>query len=272
MSKEITIIKPKSGLIPIDFKEIWEYRELFRAFVTRDIKVRYKQTVLGALWAIIQPLTQMVIFSFFFGKLAKIPSDGVPYPIFSYSGLLLWNFFSSSLSGASNGVLSYAGIFNKIYFPKVIIPAVSTLIFFLNYIIAFVILFFLMAYYKFPITINLIFIPLILISTWLLATGIGFWLSSFNYKYRDIRYALPFFIQLLIYVTPVIYPASVAGQFQWLVNLNPMTGYIETHRALILGLPIKYNQLVISAIFSVVILISGMYFFKSTEKKIADIV
>jgi lipopolysaccharide transport system permease protein len=272
MTKAITIIKPKSGLIPIDFKEIWEYRELFLAFAIRDMKVKYKQTIFGVLWVIIQPLTQMVIFSFFFGKLAQIPSDGVPYPIFSYSGLLLWTFFSSSLSAASNGVLTYAGMFNKIYFPKIIIPAIPTVIFFLDYLVAFVILFFLMAFYRFPITINFIFIPFIVLSTWLLATGIGFWLSSLNYKFRDIRYALPFFIQLLIYITPVIYPASVAGQFEWLVNLNPMTGYIETHRALILGLPIKYNQLVISAILSVFTFISGMYFFKSTEKKIVDII
>ncbi|NMB57363.1 ABC transporter permease [Candidatus Beckwithbacteria bacterium] len=272
MSQTITIIKPKSKLTLLDLKEIWQFKELFFTFAHRDIKLRYKQTIIGGLWAIIQPLTTMIIFSFFFGKLAKIPSDGVPYPIFSYSGLLLWTFFANAISMASVSMINSASIITKVYFPRLIVPVSATIVFFIDYFISFFILLFLIFFYKFPLRIELLLLPLILFFTWILACGIGLILSALNVKYRDVRYAIPFLLQILIYITPVIYPTSVSGKFQWLVNLNPMTGYIEAHRALILGLPFNYGELLISIGLTMIILVCGIFYFKSVEKKFADII
>jgi len=270
---EVTIIKPKKGLIPIDFKEIYKHRELLWAFIVRDIKVKYKQTVIGGLWAILQPFLTMVIFSFFFGKIAKIPSEGVPYPIFSYSGLLLWTYFANSVSNASNSMVGGASLITKVYFPRIILPISATLRGLLDYAIAGLIIFGFMFFYKFTPSIYLFLLPLILFFTWMLAAGIGFWLSAIDVKYRDVKYVFPFFIQLWIYATPVIYPASVAGKFEWVVKLNPMSGLIEAHRAMILGHQgINFGMLGISALFAVIIFISGAFYFKSVERYFADII
>lgn len=272
MSK-ITIIKPKKGLIPIDFKEIYKYRELLWAFIVRDIKVKYKQTVIGGLWAVLQPFLTMIVFSFFFGKIAKIPSEGVPYPIFSYSGLLLWIYFASSVSLASSSMVSGAGLISKIYFPRIILPISATLRGIADYIIAGFIVIGFMMYYKFALTFYILFLPVVLFFTWMLASGVGFWFSAFNVKYRDVRFALPFFIRLWIYATPVIYPASVAGQFEWVVKLNPMSGLIEAHRAMILGHhAVNWGMLGISILFTMIIFITGAFYFKSVERHFADIV
>ncbi|NMC36093.1 ABC transporter permease [Candidatus Beckwithbacteria bacterium] len=272
MVDKITIIKPQQGFISINFKELWRYRELLLALMIRDIKVRYKQTYLGIAWAIMQPFTQMVVFSFFFGKLAKIPSDGVPYPIFSYSGLILWTFFSNSISAVSNSMINSSTIIKKVYFPRLISPIASSLVYIVDYIIAFTILIGLIFFYNFPLRLEFLLIPMVVFGTWLLSIGVGCFLASINIRYRDVRYALPFFIQLLLYITPVIYPASVAGQFEWIVNINPMTGFMELHRSLILGLPIKINQIIISLIITIVFLVIGLLTFKKMEKNIVDIV
>jgi lipopolysaccharide transport system permease protein len=272
MSKT-TEIKPESKLSFFDAKEVYQYRELFLTLALRDIKVKYKQTVIGALWAIIQPLTTMIIFSFFFGKIAQIPSDGVPYPVFSYSGLLLWMFFANSLSAASQSMISSSNLISKVYFPRLIVPIASTLSNVVDYFIASIILFFLMLFFNLTPSLGIVLTPLVLFLTWMLANGIGFFLTAVNVKYRDVRYAVPFFIQLLIYVTPVIYPISVAGQFKWLVSLNPMSGLIEAHRALILGnQAVNIEMLLVSALITIVIFIFGLYYFKSVERYFADII
>lgn len=271
MSEKITIIKPKKGFIPINFNELWEFRELFFTFVERDLKIRYKQTVLGIMWAILQPLTTMILFSFFFGKIAKIPSDGIPYPIFSYAGLLLWTYFANSVSTSSNSVISSAGLISKVYFPRLIIPLSSTMIGLFDYCIAFFILLGLMFAYKIPLSFTVILLPFILLITWMFASGIGLWFSATNVLYRDVRIVLSFIMQLWIYATPVIYPLSVAGNFRWIVILNPMTAIIETHRSIFLGQPvIPWMGLLYSTLATFIIFLSGMLYFKFIERHFAD--
>jgi len=267
------IIQPKKGISLGSVKEILQYRELLFTLALRDIKVRYKQTVIGGLWAIIQPLMTMVIFSFFFGKIAKIPSDGIPYPVFSYSGLILWTYFSGAVSAASNSVIGSAGLISKVYFPRIIIPLASTLVGLLDYMIAGVIVFGLMMYFGYMPSLQITLIPIIIIVSWITASGLGFWFSALNVKYRDVRYVVPFFIQLLMYATPVIYPLSVSGNYKWLVMLNPLSGLMEGHRTMILGhQPIPWEMIGFSAVISLILFTSGIMYFKSVERYLADII
>lgn len=270
----ITIIKPRSGWISINFQELWKYRELFYIFTWRDIKVRYKQTVIGIAWAILQPFLLMVVFSVFFGSFAKIPSDNIPYPIFVFSGLIFWNYFSTALSNASNSLIENENMIKKIYFPRLILPLSTTITPIVDFIIAFVILFLMFIYYHLSIHLYIILLPPILLAiTLLTASGVGTFLSAINIKYRDIRYALPFFIQLLLFVTPVIYPVSmISSKYHWLLLLNPMTGVIETARASILGTkPIDPSLLLISATFAGLFFVFGIYYFRKTERIFADV-
>src|SRR3989344_1699075 len=239
-TNQITI-KPQKGWIGVNTKELWLYRELFYIFVWRDIKVRYKQTAIGILWAILQPFLMMVIFSVFFGKLAKIPSGNIPYPVFVFAGLLFWNYFSTSVSSASNSLVEHENMIKKIYFPRLILPFSSSLT------------------------------PMV---DFCIASGIGLFLSAINVKFRDVRYALPFFIQILLFVTPVIYPTTIIpAQFQWLLALNPMTGVIEAARFSIFGSPIENpSLLLISAISALVLFSIGILYFRKTERFFADIV
>jgi lipopolysaccharide transport system permease protein len=270
---EVTVIQPKSNILAINFKELYRYRELFRALAQRDFKTRYKQTVIGGLWAILQPFMTMIVFSFFFGKIAQIPSDGVPYPVFSYSGLLLWTFFSNCMSSSANSLLGNSGLISKVYFPRLLLPFVSTFVSFIDYLIAGTIVFGLMIYFHILPPITILFIPIIVFLTWMLACSIGLWLSALTVKFRDIRFIIPFFMQLLLFATPVIYPASVAGKFKWIVSLNPMTGLIEAHRALILGhQAINYGMIGISIIMIILIFITGLIYFRSVEHYFADII
>ena len=268
-----TIIKPKKTFSLDDFREIWRYRELLYFFTWRDLKVRYKQTMIGAAWAIIQPFTTMVIFTVFFGKLVAVPSDGVPYPIFVYVGLLFWQFFSTALSETSNVLISNQSIITKVYFPRLILPLSSVITKFVDFAIASIILVGLMFYYGYlPHLSGFLLIPLLLLITFMAAVGGGLCLASINVKYRDVRYALPFFIQILLFVTPVIYPASIAGQYSKLLALNPMTGVIQTARAALLGTtPINWSLLGISFIACLILLIFGIFFFKKVERYFADI-
>ena len=268
------IIRPKKGITWQDFREIWQYRELLYFFTWRDIKVRYKQTVIGIMWAVFQPFMTMVVFSIFFGHFAKMPSDGVPYPIFVFVGLLLWQFFSSSLNGASASLTGNTGIITKVYFPRLILPISSTLTNFVDFSISLVILIGIMVYYRFiPGLAGLWILPLLLVITFMIAVGAGMFLASVNVKYRDVRYALPYFIQMLLFITPVIYPPSIAGKFSWVLALNPMTGVIKAARSAILGnAPINWILLGISAGFGILVLIIGTVFFKKTERYFADVV
>ena len=268
------IIKPAKGWVRIDFNELWRYRELFYIFTWRDIKVRYKQTVIGIAWAILQPFMLMVVFSVFFGSFAKIPSDNIPYPIFVFSGLIFWNYFSTALSGASNSLIENENIIKKIYFPRLILPLSTTITPIVDFIIAFVILSLMLIYYHLSIHPYIILLlPLLLLITLLTASGIGTFLSAINIKYRDIRYALPFFIQILLFVTPVIYPVSmVSSKYHWLLLLNPMTGIIETARASMLGTkPIDPPLLLISMAFAGLFFLFGIYYFRKTERVFADV-
>lgn len=269
----ITIIKPSRKFNLKNLKEIYQYRELFWTFIVRDIKVRYKQTIIGGLWAILQPFFTMIVFSFFFGKIAKMPSEGVAYPLFSYTGLVLWVYFTNAINAASNSMVGSAGLITKVYFPRIIIPLASTLVGILDYTIALLIVFALMVYYQVSLNPYLVFLPFIVFFTAMLASGIGFWLSAINVKFRDVRFVLPFFIQLLVFFAPVIYPFSVAGNYKWVVMLNPVSGFIEAHRTLLLGhQPMNFTILGISILSTFVIFISGIFYFSSVERYFADIV
>jgi lipopolysaccharide transport system permease protein len=272
-SEIITIIKPKKTFSLNDFREIWNYRELLYFFTWRDLKVRYKQTLIGASWAILQPFTSMVVFSIFFGKLAGIPSDGVPYPIFVYVGLLFWQFFSGALSDTSNVLVGNQSIITKVYFPRLILPISGTITKFVDFMIASLVLVGLMIYYGFvPNLSGLFIIPLLLLITFMVSVGAGLFLAAINVKYRDVRYALPFFIQILLFITPVIYPASIAGKYSWLLAINPMTGVIQSARAALLGTTeINWGLLGISSIACLVILAIGIVYFKKIERYFADI-
>ena len=270
-----TIIKPKKGLANLDLRELWHYRELFYFFAWRDIKLRYKQTIFGIAWAILQPFIAMVVFSIVFGKLARMPSDDIPYPIFVYAGLLLWTVFSTSLNNASQSLITNANIVQKVYFPRIILPAASIMVSLVDFFFAALIFAGIVAYYKFvPNFEGLLLLPLLLLVTTFASLGLGWFLAAFNVQYRDVRYALPFFIQLLIFITPVIYPVSIVPKaYQWILALNPMTGVIETFKAGFLGtVPINWATFGISVAASIIFLIFGLWYFLKTEKTFADII
>src|SRR3989338_969572 len=258
-----TVIRPKKTFSLEDVREVWRYKELLYFFVWRDLKVRYKQTSIGVLWALIQPFVTMVVFSIFFGGLAKMPSDGVPYPIFVYVGLLFWNFFSSALGDTSNALIANQAIITKVYFPRLILPISSVATKFIDFIFASIILVGLMIYYGYmPHISGLLILPLLLLITFMASVGLGLFLASINVKYRDVRYALPFFIQILLFLTPVIYPASIAGKYSWFLALNPMTGVIQSARAALLGsTPINWFLIGISAIACFIMLLIGIIYF-----------
>ena len=268
------IIEPKKGWVPVDLKEIWNYSEVLYFLAKKDIKVRYKQTVLGGLWAIIQPVCTMVVFTLFFGRLAKIPSDGIPYPVFVYAGLLPWTYFANTLAASGNSLVGSSHLITKIYFPRLIIPAASSLAGLLDFFIAMLVLGALMIYYHFVPSIGILLFPVLVGLTFLCAMGVGLWLSALNVQYRDIRYVIPFLIQIWMFVSPVIYPVSmVKGKYQWLLALNPMGGVIKAYRASLLGhIPIDWFLLGLSTATIFVILISGLYYFRRMEKHFADVV
>jgi len=270
----ITIIEPKKGWVPVGLKEIWNYRELLYFLTKRDIKVRYKQTVLGGLWAIIQPFFTMVVFTFFFGRLAKIPSDGMPYPIFVYSALLPWTYFANSVSASGNSLVGSANLITKIYFPRLIVPVSAALGGLLDFFIAMFILCGLIIHYKVILGFGILIFPFLVCLTFLCAVGVGLWLSALNVQYRDIRYVIPFLIQIWMFVSPVIYPTSMAkGKYLWILLINPMSGVIKAYRASILGhQPIDWGFLGISTGLILLILLSGLFYFRRMERVFADVV
>lgn len=268
------VIRPKYGFLDINWQELKEYRELLFFLALREIKIRYKQTIMGASWAVLQPLFTMIVFTLIFGGLAQMPSEGIPYPIFSYSGLLIWTYFSNALAQSGNSLVSNANLLSKVYLPRIFIPTAPCLAGIVDYGIAMSILAVMMIYYKFMPGITIFLLPFIVLMTFLLASGIGYWLSSICIKYRDVKYILPFFIQLLMFVSPVIYPANIVSKnLQWILYLNPLMGIINAHRACILGYTsVDYTELAISAVLTIVIFISGMLYLKHTEKYFADLV
>lgn len=274
MIQEVLDIQPTRGWRSINLYEIWQYRELLYFFTWRDIKVRYKQTIIGILWAVIQPFLTMVVFSVFFGKFAKIPSEGIPYPIFVYAGLLPWTYFSESLTRATDSVVSDANLIRKIYFPRLITPLSASLSALIDFFISFGILLFLMAYYQFMPAKGIILFPVLAFFTFLCSAGVGFWLSALNVMYRDIRYAVPFIVRLGLFLTPVIYPVSIVSQkYRWILYLNPMTGIIEGCRAFLLGYKsVPVFGLFLSMVTVLIFFISGAFFFRKMEKSFADVI
>jgi len=270
----ITVIEPKKGWVPIDFKEIWAYRELLYFLTKRDIKVRYRQTVLGGLWAIIQPVFSMLVFTLFFGRMAKMPSDGIPYPIFVYAGLLPWTYFANAVSASGNSLIGSANLITKIYFPRLIVPASAALAGLLDFFIAMLVLAIMMAVYHFMPGLSIMLFPFLIGLTFFCAVGVGLWLSALNVQYRDIRYVIPFLIQIWMFVSPVIYPVSmVKEKYQWLLALNPMGGVIKAYRASLLGhQSIDWFLLGLSSIMVTLIFLSGLYYFRRMERIFADIV
>jgi lipopolysaccharide transport system permease protein len=271
--KPLVVIEPGGGWIPLNLRDLWHYRDLLYILTERDIKVRYKQTLLGAAWAIIQPLSTMLIFSLFFGRLAGMPSDGVPYPIFAYAGLLPWTFFSNAVNNSGNSLVGNSHLITKVYFPRMIIPTASVAAGLLDFAIAFGLLLVLMFYYDIGPSVNILMLPVLVILTSLLAVGTGMWMSALNVKYRDIRYALPFLIQLGMFATPIIYPSSlVPDGWRWLMAFNPLTGQIEAYRAAFFGRPFDWLALGVSAVLTIVILFYAAFMFKRMEKSFADII
>jgi lipopolysaccharide transport system permease protein len=269
----VVIIEPPKKRISFDFKEIWDYRELLYFFTWRDIKVRYKQTVIGLAWAVIQPLFMMLVFTLFFGKLAQVPSEGIPYPLFSFAALLPWTLFSESLSRSSSSLIQDTNLIQKVYFPRIIIPISSILSPLVDFVIAFIVLIGLMVYYQYMPTLTILWLPVFLILQVMLATGMGLWFSAINVEFRDVRYAVPFLIQLLLFASPIIYSSSfVPERFQMAYGIiNPMSGIIEGFRWAILGTkPPSYLQLCTSALIIIVILITGFIYFRRREASFAD--
>ena len=274
MTYEITI-KPIKTNFHLNVKELWEYRELFYIFAWRDIKVRYKQTVFGIAWVLFQPLISMIVFTIFFGNFAKIPSGNLPYPLFVLCGLVFWNFFSNTLSSASSSLISNENIIKKVYFPKVILPLSTIVTGSVDLFINIVLLFIVSLYFKFIPQLSILIVILLgYFISFLTASGLGLFFSAINVKYRDIRYIIPFFIQLLLFLTPVIYPTSIiksSGKFLFI--FNPMAAVIESMRSVISGnLSIDFLGLGIATLISLVIFFFGLAFFNATEKFFADII
>lgn len=272
--KHFIHIKPKKGWQLIDFKELRQYRDLFYFLVVRDIKVRYKQTVLGGLWAIIQPFFSMIVFTLFFGKLAKIPSDGIPYPIFNYTAMVAWTYFATSIAASGNSVVGEKNLITKVYFPRLIIPMTPALAGLLDFSIAFIVLIGMMFYYQIYPTFLIILVPLLVLLMMLTASGVGMILAALNAKYRDIRYTIPFLVQLWMFASPIVYPASlVPEKYRLIYALNPMTGVVEGFRSVLLGtIPFPVSIVLISSIVSLVLFMSGLFYFKQMERYFADIV
>ncbi|MFZ1898389.1 ABC transporter permease [Methanoregula sp.] len=269
----ILVIRPPRKWIPVDFHEIWAYRELIYSFTIRDIKVRYKQTGLGVAWAVLQPLLTMVIFTVFFGGLAKIPSDGVPYPLFVLAALLPWLLFAEGLTRSTTSMVTNANIMTKVYFPRLIMPLSSIISPLVDFGVSFIILLAMMVYYGYAPTINIIFLPLFLLLALATSLGVGLWLSALNVKYRDFQYTVPFLIQIGMYASPVVYPSSlVPASLRVWYGLNPMAGVIEGFRWALLGTGTPSAMVLVSIGMVILLLVSGMFYFRRMEQSYADIV
>jgi lipopolysaccharide transport system permease protein len=265
-------IAPSKGWVPLKLNDLWDYRELLYFLIWRDIKVRYKQTALGATWAIIQPFLTMVVFSVFFGHLAKVPSDGIPYPIFSFAALVPWTFFASGLSQSSNSLVGSGSLITKVYFPRLIIPLASVFSGIIDFALAFIVLLAMMFYYGMMPTLNVLWLPLFLLLALVTSLGVCLWLSALNVEYRDVRYVLPFVIQIWLFVSPVAYPASmVPERWRLIYALNPMATVVEGFRSTLLGTPAPGAMAMIAVATVAVALTAGIAYFRSVEGSIVDL-
>jgi len=269
----LVVIEPSRGWVGFNLRELWHYRDLLLVLTWREISIRYKQAVFGFLWAIIQPLMTMVVFTVFLGKLAKVPSDDIPYAVFSYLGLLPWTYFATALTRSSASLVAHGNLLSKVYFPRMLIPLSGTLSAFVDFVIGFGILIGLMAWYRIaPSWSVLLLIPLSVLTA-LAATGIGLWLAALNVQYRDVQHTIPFLVQLWMYATPIVYPASLVPE-RWrpIFALNPMTGIVEAYRAATLGRPLNWTSLGISTAVVLVATVFGAWRFRKLERTFADIV
>lgn len=268
------VIRPSRGWVPLNLAGLWEFRELLYFLVWRDIKVRYKQTALGVAWAIIQPFFTMVVFSIFFGRLAKIPSDGIPYPIFAYCALLPWQLFAHALTESSNSLVANERLISKVYFPRLVVPIAPVLAGLVDFVIAFVILIGMMIYYRVTPTLAIWTVPLFLVLAVGAALGVGLWLSALNVQYRDVRYTVPFLTQFWLFATPVAYPSSLVPEpWRALYGLNPMAGVVEGFRWALLGRgEIPGPLLAVSVAVVLLLFVGGLYYFRRMEKTFADVV
>lgn len=269
-----TVIRPRSRWAALGTRELWAYRELVYFLTWRDVKVRYKQTILGVAWAILQPLLTMVVFSLFFGRLAGIPSDDVPYPLFSFAALVPWWFFANAITQSSNSLVSGANLLRKIYFPRLVMPTASVLAGVIDLLVATTVLFLMMAWYGILPNWTALWLPLLFLLELATALGAGFWLSALNVQFRDVRYAVPFLVQLWMFATPIAYPSSIVPEsWRGLYALNPMVGVIEGSRWALLGTETAPGPMVlVSAFAALALLISGALYFRRTERMFADIV
>lgn len=271
------VIEARRGWLGIDFQELWHYRELLYFLIWRDMKARYKQTVIGAAWAVIRPVTMMVVFSAIFGRLAEMPSDKIPYPLFVYAGLLPWTLFSEAVSQAGISLVSQANLITKIYFPRLFIPTANAGIAVVDFLVAFIVYFFVMGYYilqgavSFPGW-SLAILPLLIFLLGLAALGAGYVLASLTMSYRDFRSVIPFLMQTWMYISPVVYPASLMSQRnRWIMSINPMFGMINGFRSALLNRPIDGISVLISGVVSVLFFLFGLYYFRRTERRFADV-
>jgi lipopolysaccharide transport system permease protein len=270
----VLIIRPSKGWVSLKLGELWEYRELLYFLTWRDIKVRYKQTVLGAAWAIIQPFFTMVVFSLFFGRLAQMPSDGIPYPIFSYAALVPWTFFANGLGQSANSLVGSANLIKKVYFPRLTIPLATVLSGVVDFALAFVVLLGMMLWFGIVPTLNIVWLPFFLLLALITSLGVGLWLSAMNVQFRDVRYVVPFLTQFWLFATPIAYPSSLLDEpWRTLYGLNPMVGVVEGFRWALLGTETQPGPMIlVSTVAAVILLVSGAYYFRRMEKTFADVV
>ncbi len=268
------LIKPTRGWAALNLRDLWHYRELLYFMTWRDVKVRYKQTAIGAAWAVLQPFLTMVVFSVIFGRLAKVPSDGVPYPVFSFSALLPWTFFATAITQAGTSLVTNINLVSKVYFPRLIVPTAGVLVGIVDFAVAFVVLFGMMLFYGIVPGIAVLTLPLFVLLAFMTALGISLWLSALNVKYRDIRYTIPFLTQFWLFVTPVAYPSSmIPEQWRLLYGLNPMAGVVEGFRWALLGSErAPGGMILVSAAVVVVLFVGGLFYFRRMEREFADVI
>jgi len=270
----VIVIRPSKGWAPLNLGALWEYRELLYFLIWRTIKVRYKQTVLGAAWAVIQPFFTMIVFSIFFGHLVRIPSEGVPYPIFSYAALVPWMYFANAVTQSSNSLVENQSMITKVYCPRLLVPLASVLAGLVDFTMAFVVLIAMMVFYGIVPTAAIWTLPLFVVLATITALGVGLWLSALNVQYRDVRYTTSFLVQIWLFLTPIAYPSTlVPGKWLVIYGLNPMAGVIEGFRWALLGTEhAPGTLLMLSALTAAVLVVSGLYYFRRTERAFADVV
>jgi lipopolysaccharide transport system permease protein len=270
----VTRIRPTRGWVALRLHEVWAYRELLYFLTWRDVKVRYRQTALGAAWALLQPLLTMLVFSLFLGKLAKVPSDHIPYPLFCLAGLIPWNFFSNGLSQSANSLVSSSNLISKVYFPRLTIPVSAVLSGTVDFAISFVLLIIMMTFYRQAPLLRSIYLPLFFVLAFVTALGVGLWLSALNVEYRDVRYVLPFLTQFWMFATPIAYPSSLLSEpWRSVYGLNPMVGVVEGFRwSLFATTDAPGKMIMVSSVTAVLILIGGAFYFRRMEKTFADLV